>query len=417
MSNQNSTALTPESLTESGGISKQEFIEMYLDTRYTFRFNTVKGRPEYKEMEDTEFKALTDYKLNSIKRELALKKINTSAAALKETLISDFSPRIDPIKEYILNLPPWEGADYIKELCATVKTNNQAAFTDLFTRWMVGTIANALDDSTCKNHLCLVITGEQGRYKTTWLENLCPKPLLPYLFTGKINPQHKDTQTFIAEFFLINIDDQLRQINKQDENELKNLITLNSVKYRRPYGHMIEEFPHKASFCASVNGNDFLTDITGSRRFLPFEAQEIDINKAQSINMDLVYAQAYQLYKESLAGSYIYWITFEEIDTLHKRNEAFRLITIEEELLIEYYSRPASVTDATHFLTTSSLKAKIEDRTKQKLSIKKLGEALTKLQFSRVQRRDIEGRPYVWAVRENSDFDINYTNTTIPKEQ
>ena len=80
--------------------------------------------------------------------------------------------------------------------------------------------------------------------------------------------QGRDVQTLIAEYLFINIDDQLKALNKRDENELKNLITTPRVKYRRPYDTYIEECPHLASFMASVNGNDFLTDPTGSRRFL-----------------------------------------------------------------------------------------------------------------------------------------------------
>lgn len=62
--------------------------------------------------------------------------------------------------------------------------------------------------------------------------------------------------TLVAEYLFINIDDQLKALNKRDENELKNLITAPSVKYRRPYDVYIEEYPHLASFMASVNGND-----------------------------------------------------------------------------------------------------------------------------------------------------------------
>jgi predicted P-loop ATPase len=49
-------------------------------------------------------------------------------------------------------------------------------------------------------------------------------------------------------------------LNKRDGNELKNLITTPAVKYRRPYDVYREEYPHLASFMASVNGNDFMTD-------------------------------------------------------------------------------------------------------------------------------------------------------------
>jgi hypothetical protein len=43
-----------------------------------------------------------------------------------------------------------------------------------------------LNELGCQNHLSLVLTGEQGRFKTIWLDNICPLSLKSYLFTGKI---------------------------------------------------------------------------------------------------------------------------------------------------------------------------------------------------------------------------------------
>ena len=65
-----------------------------------------------------------------------------------------------------------------------------------------------------------------GKVQATWLDNLCPRSLASYLFTGKIDLQNKDVLTLVAEYLFINIDDQLKALNKRDENELKNLITL-----------------------------------------------------------------------------------------------------------------------------------------------------------------------------------------------
>ena len=81
------------------------------------------------------------------------------------------------------------------------------------------------------------------------------------------------------------------------------------MKYRMPYEKHIEERPHLASFVASVNGNDFLTDPTGSRRFLPFEVLAIDIDRAKSIPMDAVYSEAKTLLNEG----FHYWFNDEEI--------------------------------------------------------------------------------------------------------
>ena len=95
--------------------------------------------------------------------------------------------------------------------------------------------------------------------------------------------------SLIGQNLIINIDDQLKALNKRDENELKNLITFPQGKYRMPYEKHIEERPHLASFVASVNGNDFLTDPTGSRRFLPFEAvsyTHLDVYKRQLLGIE-----------------------------------------------------------------------------------------------------------------------------------
>ena len=78
------------------------------------------------------------------------------------------------------------------------------------------------------------------------------------------------------------------------------------VKSRMPYDKYVEEHPHLASFVASVNGNDFLTDPTGSRRFLPFEALSIDVEKAKRMGEALKKAGYIKVSKRRNGGSPIY---------------------------------------------------------------------------------------------------------------
>lgn len=392
------------------GGSKNERIEIYLKEKYIFRYNTIKCKSEYKKEKNEDWIPMEKVKLNSLKRELNCVDICSSTENIKSILESDFSPAVDPIKEYFKGLPEWNNVDHISMLCNTITTKNDSLFYKYFRKWIIGVIANALEDDSCKNHLCLVITGEQGKFKTSWLENLCPTALKThYLYTGKIQPQNKDVLTYLAEYLFINIDDQLRQLNKTDENELKNLITINYVKYRRPYDPFITEYPHLASFMASVNGNDFLTDISGSRRFLPFEALNIKINDAQNINMDLVYSQAYHLYKQNER----YWFNDEEIMELHEYNEGFRVVSNEEELVLHYFDIPTSRTKATHFFNTTLIKTKIEQLTGQRLSSKKVGEALTKLKFEKWQRRlENNVREWVWSVIEKTGSRISGENNS-----
>ena len=202
-----------------------------------------------------------------------------------------------------------------------------------------------------------------------------------YLFTGKIDPQNKDILTLIAEYLFINIDDQLKALNKRDENELKNLITTPAVKYRRPYDVYIEEYPHLASFMASVNGNDFLTDPTGSRRFLPFEVIKIDIQTALKINMDNVFAEVLWLYE----NSFRYWFIDEEIDELHRVSQRFHVQTVEYEMLMQGFEKPPEGDDS--FMTTAQVLNYLRSYSSLTLSEKRMGEALRKAGFERIQKR------------------------------
>ena len=214
----------------------------------------------------------------------------------------------------------------------------------------------------------------------------------------RIDPQNKDVLTLVAEYLFINIDDQLKALNKRDENELKNLITAPSVKYRRPYDVYIEEYPHLASFMASVNGNDFLTDPTGSRCFLPFEVLSIDIDRAIWVNMDRVYAEARTL----LSNGFRYWFDEAEIEELHRGNAAFHVQTIEYEMLLKGFEKPPAhaVTDC--FMTTVEIMDYLRSYSSLNLSEKRMGEALRKAGFERRSKR-IGGNPvYGWVIEKIS---------------
>lgn len=367
--------------------SKNERIEQQLRTLYSFRYNSVKSRTEYRQNHaQGEFKPVTKYFLNSLRREIDVRVgIITSTENIRAILESNFAETVHPIREYLSQLPLLNPLDfgYTEQLLQTVEVSNPDKWKEYLVKWLIGVVANAMNDVGCQNHTCLVLTGEQGKFKTTWLDHLCPASLKNYLFTGKIDPQGKDVLTLIAEYLFINIDDQLRALNKRDENELKNLITTPAVKYRRPYDTYIEEYSHLASFMASVNGNDFLTDPTGSRRFLPFEVIRIDIKKALSINMDYVFSEIMYLYTQGTR----YWFDDGEIEELHRLSSGFHVQTVEFEMLMQGFEKPPEEVECEYFMTTAQILNYVRMFSNMSLSEKRMGEALRKAGFKRVQKR------------------------------
>ena len=386
---------------ENDSPSKNAQIEEFLSARYEFRYNTVLHRVEYRPRGTGDYTAIDRYCINTLKRALDKEAdVQTSPENLYSIIESDFSPRINPVQAYFHSLPIMEEAKKgaITALADCVSVANPEKWKEYLTKWLVAVVANAMDDKQCRNHTCLVLTGEQGKFKTTFLDLLCPPALSDYRYTGKIYPQEKDVLSLIGQNLIINIDDQLKALNKRDENELKNLITCPQVKYRMPYEKHIEERPHLASFVASVNGNDFLTDPTGSRRFLPFEVLAIDIDRAKSIPMDAVYSEA----KTLLNNGFRYWFNDEEIVELHRNSEAFQVYTTEMELLLRYFtfSSEAEMATKRFYMTNSEIVGYLSCYTRQPLSPKRMGEALRRAGYTRECRR-INGNPvYVYAVRK-----------------
>ena len=384
--------------------SKNSELEAYLSIRYEFRYNTVLGRTEYRRMNSSDFTKVGRYEINTLRREIDNDiGIITSSENLYSIIESSFSPRINPIQEYFKNLPLVDVSSSspfslkaIPDLASCVVVRNSDKWLPYLTKWLVAVVANAMDDRECRNHTCLVLTGEQGKFKTTFLDLLCPPALHGYSYTGKIYPQEKDTLTYIGQNLIVNIDDQLKALNKRDENELKNLITCPMVKYRMPYDKYVEEHPHLASFVASVNGNDFLTDPTGSRRFLPFEVLSIDIEKAKRISMDNVYAEA----KALLKSGFRYWFDDEEIAELYRESEDFQVQTAEMELLLRCFEKPAEDENYS-LMTTTEILTYLGIYTHQPLVAKRMGEALKKAEYIKVSKRRNGGSPiYVYKIRK-----------------
>ena len=384
--------------------SKNSEIETYLSSRYEFRYNTVLGRTEYRSKNDAHFSKVGRYEINTLRREIDNDiGIITSSENLYSIIESSFSPRVNPIQEYFKRLPLVDASSSspfslkaIPELASCVVVRNSDKWLPYLTKWLVAVVANAMDDRECRNHTCLVLTGEQGKFKTTFLDLLCPPKLHGYSYTGKIYPQEKDTLTYIGQNLIVNIDDQLKALNKRDENELKNLITCPMVKYRMPYDKYVEEHPHLASFVASVNGNDFLTDPTGSRRFLPFEVLSIDIERAKAISMDNIYAEA----KALLKSGFRYWFDDDEIAELYRESEDFQVQTAEMELLLRCFEKPTE-DESYSLMTTTEILTYLGIYTHQPLVAKRMGEALKKAEYIKVSKRRNGGSPiYVYKIRK-----------------
>jgi predicted P-loop ATPase len=387
------SAASAEEVTVTEKLPNLVVIEKFLKTHYSFRYNLVTSRIEFRAIKASEFELLNDYKLNSIYRNIRLNRIQTNLGELRSIINSDFIRQYDPFLSYFKSLQPWDNTtDFIEQYSSLVKSTNDVLFKKCFKKWLVAMVACAIEPNVV-NHTVLVFSGKQGVGKTTFLMNLIPKQLQNYVFSGSINPSSKDSMIQLSECLLINMDE-LETMSKSQVGELKELITKGAIRTRRAYGFNIENLVRRASFSGSVNDKQFLNDASGNRRFLCFEILEIDYKTIYDLN--LMYSQAYSLFK----NGFKYWFDGPEIDEITLHNEEFQSLTFEEELLLKFYEAIPE-NESKLFLSTTDIASNLAEH--QKFNItnsfkQNLGKALHKHKFARVKKN---GR-YVYALKNKS---------------
>lgn len=379
-------------------------LEMFLNNRYNFRYNTVLGKLEFKTLKAQKWKPMTDFSENSILREILKAKVKCSINSLRNLLHSDYCEMFDPFNIYFENLPENEDeTDWIEKLADTITTTKQELWRVCFKKWFVAMVACVLDEKQV-NQTVIVFSGKQGLGKTTWIEKLMPKPLKEYIFSGTINPSNKDTLIHLAECMLINLDE-LENLNRTEIGSLKEIITKTHIRMRKAYGHNNENMPRRASFAGSVNTAQFLNDTTGSRRFLCFEVEHIEYT--HEIDINKVYSQALKLHKEGFR----HWFNQEEIKEINANNEQYQLRSPEEELLLTWIESATKET-AKYFLNTTQILQMLTNRASINItdgSVIKLGKALRKHNYTRVMKNN----SYVYAVNLLEYDEVDRKNTEI----
>jgi hypothetical protein len=180
---------------------------------------------------------------------------------------------------------------------------------------------------------------------------------------------------------MINLDE-LDCLSAREMSMLKSLMTATDVNERAAYAYTKERRMRLASFCGSTNNREFLSDLSGSRRWLPFEVESIQNPFHAIIPYEHIYAQAVYLIEQ---GWYMYWFDLEEIEELEKHNEEFRAMENEEQLIPILFDIPAE--GKGEFMTTAEISDKLVSYggIKKPMSIRQLGMLLAKRGFQKKQ--------------------------------
>ena len=266
-----------------------------LESRYDFRYNTVMKYVEYlpKDKGWYGYRPVEPRVQKRMTLEVQLADIRVSIKDVRNFLESDYIKNYNPIEEYLFQCyDKWDGKDHIRALARTVPTANPH-WADWFYTWFLGMVDQwrGYSHRQYGNSVAPLLISKQGYNKSTFCRRLLPPELQWGYSDNLILSEKRQVYQAMAQFMVINLDE-FNQISPQvQQGFLKNLIQLPTLKYKPPYGSHVMEFPRLASFIATSNMTDILTDPSGNRRFIGVELTgPIDVSVRP--NYQQLFAQA-----------------------------------------------------------------------------------------------------------------------------
>lgn len=307
-----------------------------LENRYDFRYNTVMKYVEYlpKDKGWYGYRPVEPRVQKRMTLEVQLADIRVSIKDVRNFLESDYIKNYNPIEEYLFQCyDKWDGKDHIRALARTVPTANPH-WADWFYTWFLGMVDQwrGYSHRQYGNSVAPLLISKQGYNKSTFCRRLLPPELQWGYSDNLILSEKRQVYQAMAQFMVINLDE-FNQISPQvQQGFLKNLIQLPTLKYKPPYGSHVMEFPRLASFIATSNMKDILSDPSGNRRFIGVELTgPIDVSVRP--NYQQLFAQALS----ALNNGEKSYFDAQQVKLIMKSNSQFEIIQPIDQYFLLYF--------------------------------------------------------------------------------
>jgi len=238
-----------------------------------------------------------------------------------------------PIKEYLEELPAWDGIPRVETLFIDYFGAADTTYTRAVSRKsMVAAVARIYHPGT-KFDSVPILNGPQGIGKSTFFAKLAGEWFSDSLtltdMRDKAGPEK------LQGYWILELGE-LAGMRKADVETVKSFISRVDDKYRASYGVSVESHPRQCVIVGSTNAESgFLRDITGNRRFWPIPVSGSSRKKAWQITKDEVaqiWAETLMLY---LRGEKLYLEGDDAVLAVAEQADAME--TDEREGLVRQY--------------------------------------------------------------------------------
>lgn len=209
----------------------------------------------------------------------------------------------DPVREYLDNLPRWDGVPRIDEaLNRYAMAGGDPGWNRIISRkFFISAIARPLRPG-CQVDTVLVLQGYQGGGKTSFVRTLGAG----FHVETSLDLHSKDAVMTAVSNWLVELGE-LASLRKSDIESVRNFITRKEDQIRLPYGRNIKVMPRRCVFVGTTNSRQPLTDPEGNRRFWVVSVGAIDIEALEK-DREQLWAEA----KEAFLSGEPWWLSPEE---------------------------------------------------------------------------------------------------------
>lgn len=333
-------------------------VKDFLTEHFLLRYNLITAQTECAAIDNVDaeghhiYVGIDQRRLNSITVDAICEGIDCWDKDIKRCIESTKVAEYHPFMQYMDSLPAWDGKDRATEVAHLVSNNR--LWTNAFHRWLLGMAAQWMQygDRRYANSIApMLISTRQGWGKSTFCRSLMPQCLMRYYTDNYDLASNARAEQKLTAFGLINIDE-FDKLSQKQQPVLKNLMQMPSANIRRPYKQVYEPLPRIASFIATSNKRDLLTDNSGSRRFICIELEQ-PIDSSYAIDHDQLYAQL----KHELLSGERYWLSKQEEKNIQRHNKRYYVASpiadIFKEMFIEAKSVDSVYNADAHDITDS----------------------------------------------------------------
>lgn len=231
--------------------------------------------------------------------------LNSERKYLQAFNIVTDANKYHPVREWFSRLPEWkdgEDDDYISLLAPTfLGARGDRLDYEIIRMFMLGAI-NRVFRPGCQFDYVLTLVGDQGAGKSSFVRGMAFNS--EWCDDNFSSIDGVKAQEKLMGRWIVEIAELLAMKRQKDVEATKAFLTSRVDSYRPPYGRRVVQIPRQCVFVATTNTNQFLSDKTGNRRFMPIQAhkdkriEKMDLNNPWVEHfVKMAWAQAYYIFK------------------------------------------------------------------------------------------------------------------------